>query len=105
MTRFSYQHITMHPFEGERDKDKDCLPWRVTEGDLCLISLGNPFCYFFFGAVGYFIKKTKNKKNKKPFNSILEEKEQQLTVSASLSSMCNFPTFHLHLCLCPSHQH
>lgn len=54
--------------------------------------------FFFFGAVGYFIK------NKKPFDSILEERgKQQLTVSASLSSTCNLPTSHLHLCSCPSH--
>lgn len=85
---------------SRKREDKDCLPWRVTEGDLCLISLGNPFCYFFFffGAVGYFIK------NKKPFDSILEERgKQQLTVSASLSSTCNLLTSHLHLCSCPSH--
>lgn len=50
-------------------------------GDLCLISLGNPFCYFF-GAVGYFMKINikKNhqkilKKSKNPLNSIFEEKE------------------------------
>jgi hypothetical protein len=54
----------MHPFEGERDKDKDCLPWRVTEGDLCLISLGNPFCYFFLVLLATLSKKQKTKKQK-----------------------------------------
>lgn len=98
VTRFSHQHITMHPLEEERGQ-RQRLPaleghWGRPVPDFIRKSI----LLFFFGAVGYFIK------NKKPFDSILEERgKQQLTVSASLSSTCNLPTSHLHLRSCPSH--
>lgn len=83
------------------DEDKDCLPWRITAGDLCLISLGNPFCYFF-GAVGYFIKKKINikkstKKNQKTLQiaSFEEKKKPVVDCKCFPVTQCNFLTFHL----------